>query len=252
MKVYTLDKLVRGALADRGYSMHFYIQFLTYGVSALRELNFDVLQSIKSVRIPINNYKAGALPCDYVDFIRVGDEYGQYVQRWGNKTSLNRLNNFDSQGNKIPFSDVESNSTALPTTWEGYAYSSYASSNGEHLGRHFGSKPAFRDSFLIVRERGEIQLDVDFSGTHITMDYISDGMTVDASNAIHPYATETIKAYIFWKMKEHSRAYGPQERQLAKEEFYNQMRVLRGRMNSMDDTDVHRSLINSYGPVIKR
>jgi hypothetical protein len=46
MKVYTLNNIVRGALMSRGYPMHFYLQFLHYGVQCLRELNFDVLQNV--------------------------------------------------------------------------------------------------------------------------------------------------------------------------------------------------------------
>ena len=83
------------------------------------------------------------------------------------------------------------------------------------------------------------------------MDYITDGMTLTAANNVHPYAIETIKAYIFWKMKEHGRQYNMGERQMAKEEFYNQLRILKGRMNSIDVLDIRRSLQASYGPVIK-
>ena len=79
MKLYTLDNIVRSALADRGYPMHFYLQFLQYGIDALRMLNFDVLQSIKSVRLPVNSYKAVTLPCDFVDIVKVGTETGQFV-----------------------------------------------------------------------------------------------------------------------------------------------------------------------------
>jgi hypothetical protein len=252
MKITTLDKVVRGALADRGYPIHFYLQFMTYAVSCLRELNFDVLQNIKSVRLPINSYKAATLPVDFVDYIRVGNELGQYIYPWGEKRdSFNRLNKFDSQGNKIPYGDIEAANGILPNNWEGFWYTNYINDKGEHLGRIFNNIPGFRESFVILRERGEIQLDVSYSGQFIVMDYISDGMLLNASNSVHPYAIETIKAYIFWKMKEHGRQFNLSERQLAKDEFYNQLRILRSRMNTIDTLDIRRSLQASYGPVIK-
>lgn len=252
MKITTLDKVVRGALADRQYPMHFYLQFMTYAVSCLRELNFDVLQSVKSVRLPINSYKAATLPVDYVDFIRVGNELGQYIYPWGEKKdSFNRLNKFDSQGNKIPYGDVEAANGILPNNWEGFWYTNYVNDKGEHLGRIYNNIPAFRESFVILRERGEIQLDVSYTGQFIVMDYISDGMSLSAANAVHPYAIETIKAYIFWKMKEHGRQYNMGEREMAKQEFYNQLRVLKARMNNIDTLDIRRSLQEAYGPVIK-
>jgi len=232
--------------------MHWYLQFLSYAVNGLRELNFDVMQNIKSVRLPINSYKAATLPIDYVDYVRVGNEVGQYILPWAEKKdSFNRLNKFDSQGNKISYGDIEATNGVLPNNWEGFWYTNYINDKGEHLGRMFNNRPGFRESFVILRERNEIQLDVSYEGTEIVMDYISDGMTLTASNALHPYSIETIKAYIFWKHKEHGRQYNISERQLAKEEFYNQLRVLKGRMNNIDTQDITRSLRSGYGPTIR-
>jgi len=252
MRLTTLDKIVRSALSDRGYTMHWYLQFLSYAVNGLRELNFDVLQNIKSVRLPINSYKAATLPIDYVDYVRVGNEVGQYIYPWSEKDdSFNRLNKFDSQGNKISYGDVEATNGVLPNNWEGFWYTNYINDKGEHLGRIFNNRPGYRESFVIIRERGEIQLDVSYTGNEIVMDYISDGMLLTASNAIHPYAIEAIKAYIFWKQKENGRHFNITERQLAKDEFYNQLRVLKGRMNNMDTGDIIRSVREAYGPVIR-
>jgi hypothetical protein len=252
MTLYTLDNIVRSALADKGYPMHFYLQFLTYGVDALRELNMDVLQNIKSVRLPINSYNAATLPNDYVDYVRVGNEIGQYIYPWGEKReSYNRLNKFDSQGTKISYGDIEAQNGVLPNNWEGFWYTNYVNDKGEHLGRIFNNRPSFRESFTIIRERGEIQLDTSYTGKEIVMDYISDGMSVSASTSIHPYAFATIKAYIFWKQKAHNRHYSLAEIRDAEDKFYNQLRILRARMNSIDVNDIRRSLQAAYGPTIK-
>ena len=252
MKLYTLDKIVRSALTDKAYPMHWYLQFLHYGVDALRMLNFDVLQNVKSVRLPVNSYKAVTLPCDFVDYIRVGNEVGQYIYPHGEKRdSFNRLNKFDSNGNKIAYGDIEAANGILPNDWEGFWYTNYLNDKGEHLGRIFNNFSGTRDSFVILRERGEMQLDTSYIGTEIVLDYVTDGLTTSASNAIHPYAIDCIKAYIFYKMKEHSRAYNMGERQMAREEFYNQLRILKARMNSIDINDIRRSLDRGYGPVIK-
>ena len=252
MKTYTLDNIVRSALVDRGYTLHWYLQFLQYGIDAVRMMNFDVLKNIKSVRLPLNSYKAATLPCDFVEYVRVGNEVGQYIYPWGEKEdSFNRLNKLDSSGNKVAYGDIEAQNGILPNNWEGFWYTNYINDKGEHLGRIFNNFPSYRESFVILRERNEIQLDTSYTGTQIVMDYITDGLSVDASNAIHPYATDAIKAYIFWKMKEHGRQYNLSERQIAKDEFYNQLRLLKGRMHSIDVNDIRRSLSRYYGPTIK-
>lgn len=252
MKLYTLDNIVRSALMDKGYPLHFYLQFLQYGVDCVRQLNFDTLGNIKSVRLPVNSYKAVTIPCDYVDYVRVGIQLGQYVEPMAEKKeSFNRLNNFDSLGNKINYGDIEASNGLIPNNWEGYWYTNYINDKGEHLGRIFNNQPGFRNSFVVLRERDEIQLDNGFTGTEIVLDYVSDGLTTDSTNAIHPYAIDAIKAFIFWKSKEHGRQYNLGERSVAKDEYYNQLRVLRGRLNNMTVNDIKRSLAKGYGPVIK-
>jgi hypothetical protein len=252
MKLYTLDKIVRSALMDKNYPMHWYLQFLQYGIDAFRMLNFDVLQNVKSVRLPVNSYKAVTLPCDYVDYVRVGNEAGQYIVPFGEKKdSFNRLNKFDTSGNKIAYGDIEATNGILPNDWEGFWYTNYINDKGEHLGRIFNNFSSFRDSFVILRERNEMQLDTSYASSEIVLDYISDGLTSDATTAIHPYSIDCIKAYIFWKLKEHSRQYNLNERQIAKDEFYNQLRLLKGRINSIDILDIKRQLALGYGPTIK-
>jgi hypothetical protein len=215
-------------------------------------LNFDVLQNVKSVRLPINSYKAVTLPCDFVDYVRVGDEYGQFINPWGEKSdSFNRLNKFDSNGNKIPYPDAEYFNGIIPSDIEGFWYTNFINDKGEHLGRVFNNVPSHKSSFVILRERGEMQLDNSYTGAEIVLDYITDGLTTNASNAIHPYAIDCIKSYIHYKTKEYSRAYNMGERQVAKDEFYNQLRILKARINSIDTIDIRRSLDRGYGPVIK-
>lgn len=252
MKTVTLDKIVRNALASRNYPMHWYLQFLHYGANALRELNFDVLQNVKSVTLSISANHSATLPCDFVDYIRIGNPAGQYIYPFGERRdSYNRMPKYDSSGMPISYGDVEVQNGLLPSNWEGFWYTNYINDKGEHLGRIFNNYPTFRDSFVVLRERNEIQFDVSYTFNTIVMDYITNGMTTDSSNAIHPYAQSAIEAYIFWKMKEHSRKYNMNEAELSKQEYYNQLRILRARMNSIDINDIKRSLSSGYGPVIK-
>ncbi len=247
----SLDGIVRSVLSDKMYPMHWYIQFLGYAITCLRELEFDTMRNVKSKRITVNDYKAGQLPCDFVDYIRVGSELGQYLDPWVEKQTLNRLNFFDASGQKTSASDVESINGILPDNFEGFWATNYINDKGEHKGRIFSHRPSFRNSFLIIRERGQIQLDVGYTGTTITMDYITNGISVDASNNVHPYAINTIKYYIDWQMKKHGRQYSDSTRQLAKDEFYNELRLLRGRISGLDYQQIVASMAGGYSASIK-
>ncbi len=249
MTNYTLDKIVRNALSERGYTVHWYLQFLQYGIDGHRELQFDVLKNVKSVKLPVNSYKAITLPCDFVDVIRFGEAFGQYVQPYGKK-SYNRLNNFDANGNKIPYSDIEED-YGTPYDWQGFWGTTYLNSYGEFEGRVFNNVPSFQNSYEVLRERNEIQLDVTCTAEYMILDYLTDGTTTDATTTIHPYAMDAIKKYIFWRHKENGRQYNLSERSVAKDEYYNALRILRARMASVDTIDIKRSLARGYNAAIK-
>jgi len=224
------------------------MQFLKYGADCLRELSFDSLMNYRSVKLTLNEYNAVPLPCDYVDWIKVGLENGQMVRPLAQSDGYNRLNNFDDDGNKALY--------ATPTTLAENSLPLYEEAinvNGESVGRQFGFRGGNNpNSFKILRERnsGEIQFDISATGD-IILDYISDGMESDAATSVHPYAMASIEAYINWQMKEHSRAYAPGDRNMAKAQYDHEHKILRSRLMSFSLTDLRRVLQQNYSGTIK-
>jgi hypothetical protein len=232
------------------YPIHYYVQALKSASDCLRELTFDTLQNVNTVNIPLSDTGAGDLPCDYVDFVKVGVPYSQYVRPLVQKDSINRLQNKDSSGNPIPYSDTNSDSDIFYAP--SFYVSDYISDNGEPLGRLFGFNAGWiQDGFKILRERGQIQVDQQLCATSIYLEYISDGQCSDNATKVHPYAQKTIEAYILWQFKQHSRAYGSQERRLAQDEFSSQRRILRARLNGLTAQDIKRIVRKSYSATIK-
>jgi hypothetical protein len=232
-----------------GYSLHWYIQALKSASDCLRELTFDTLQNVNTVNLTLSASGSADLPCDYVDFVKVGVPYSQYVRPLVQKDSINRLQNKESSGNVIPYSDnSDSDFLFVPS----FYVSDFINDNGEPLGRLFGFNAGWiQDGFKILRERGQIQVDQQLGATSIYLEYISDGQCSDNATKVHPYAQKTIEAYILWQFKQHSRAYGSQERELAKNEFSTQRRILRARMNGLTAQDIKRIVRKSYSATIK-
>lgn len=98
MKYSSLDKIVKGYLLQKGYPIHFYIDFLVYAQRAFEELHFDTIGNVQTKKITINSYNAATLPDDYLDWIKVGVANGQFVRPLVNRPGMNRINNFDSTG----------------------------------------------------------------------------------------------------------------------------------------------------------
>jgi hypothetical protein len=248
MRYTTLDNICRSALMQCGYSLHWYLQALKSASDCLRELTFDTLQNVNTVPLPLSDSGSADLPCDYVDFVKVGVPYSQYIRPLVQKDSINRKQNLDSSGNPIIYSNPTPVTFYAPPFYE----SDYFNDNYEPLGRWFGFNAGWiQDGFKILRERGQIQVDQQLCATSIYLEYISDGQCSDNATKVHPYAQKTIEAYILWQFKQHSRAYGSQERRLAQDEFSSQRRILRARLNGLTVQDIKRIVRKSYSATIK-
>lgn len=231
----SLDRIVKGMLISKGYPIHYYMQFLYWGSRGYEELHFDSLRSIKTVKLPINqDYKAVTVPCDFMDWVKIGIPYGQFVRPLISRPGISRLNNFDDDGNKVMYGDTNGVSSSF---FDGLFFNGYTqvyNENGEFTGRIFGAGIGDNPyTFNYVEERNEIQLHETLAATDIILQYITDGTSIDNATMITPYAKAAIEAYINWQQKEHSRVYGDGERERARQLFNKQHALLRARKNEL-------------------
>lgn len=94
MKYTTLDKVVKGVLLQKKFPIHFYIDFLVYAQRAFEEISWDTIGNIRALKLSINSYGAITLPSDFVDIIKIGLSYGQFVRPMHHREAINRLNEF--------------------------------------------------------------------------------------------------------------------------------------------------------------
>lgn len=237
MTSVTLDSIVRNFLLKRGYSLHWYLQFIVYAKDCLRQLSEDDLTVVNTKLLPVNSYNAVDLPNDYLDYTLVGVRVGQNVKPLVETSKINRMVNRNDDLEPIPYG-----TNAVPgdeqiyygSLYPFYWNTTYWNTYGEPIGRMYGLGAGLQDDvFSVFPERGQIQLTEYLSVDNIVLEYISDGMNADAATRISPYAYDTIDAYILWQMKEHSRTYSAGEAQLAKQEYIDQRKILRARLNPM-------------------
>jgi len=238
MQYTSLNHIVKSVLNQKGYSIHWYFQYLKYAADCLRELNFGSLLTVQTRKIPVDAYGRAPLPCDFVDKVKVGLVAGQMIKPLVQNNGLNRLSNLDDDGNVITYAS---------TSFEGDTASFFSTQadivvndNGEFIGRGFGYRGSnLRDGYKILRERGEIQLSEQIQTDYIILEYISDGTSLpNAATRVHPYAQQCIEAYVFWKgSPNRDNPLSPES-----EEFNRKHRVLRARLNGLTVDDVKRIL----------
>ena len=244
MTTVSLDGIVRNILLKRKYPLHYYIEFMLYAQEALRELSFDQLRSINTKSLPVNDYNAIDLPDDYVDYCSVNLPIGQKLRQLVSDDSLTPLNAFDSNFNITEYQTIGQttnplfyNNIFLSALWNTTTFNQY----GEATGRFFGigaGRP--EDTFRVVKERNQIQLNESLGASSITLCYISNGLSADAATQIDPYAQATIDAYCMYLFKENNRTYGAGEAEAARQLYIQQRLILRARVNDLTPNKLRR------------
>lgn len=251
MTYTSLDSIVRKFLIDNGYPIHWYMQTLSNAVEVLRELHFDVLKSVNTTLITINDYHAADLPDDYVDFTKVGVKTGQFVRPLVQRESINRLTNIVNN-EKADYPGGEgANGVYYAGGAPGFGF--YWGTNvwnqyGENTGREYGLGAGEQtDTYKVIPERNQIQFHQSFRvGQQIVLEYITDGTSCNTATMVDPYAQACIKAFCLWKMAEQNRSKTLGERQLLKQEYDLQYRRLRSRKNGLTVNDIKRIFEKSY------
>lgn len=244
----TLDKITRSNLMRAGYPIHWYMQFIKYGADALRELTFDTLQVVNTATIQIGAGGVGILPCDYVDYVKVGRKVGQYLRPLVESKTISALHNYDSAGNIARYGDIGTNDINDNVGIAGLDWTMTNNKN-ENIGRLYGLGifPG-ANGFRIFRERGEgeIQLDDQSTAVTIEMDYISDGQALNSASKVHPYAQDYIEAEQIAQLKENGRHYSLQEKAMYRARADQKHRNLRGRINPLTIADYKNIIRGSY------
>jgi len=247
MKFTSIDKIIRRNLLGKRLPLHYYVEFLVHASTCLRELTFDSLRIVNTVELTLTDYFAADLPCDYVDWIKIGIKMGQFVQPITQRDSINRLHAFNNEGQIVTYADPATVNMDFPF-WPGYWMFQNIDDLGENLGRLYGfNTGVVPDGFKILKERNQIQFTETMRTVNVVLEYISDGQTSDNASQIDEYAWSTIEAFINWKRSQN----GDNERSPEGQLYKNQRRVLRARMNQLTVYDIRQILFKNYRASIK-
>lgn len=246
--IYTsLDKIVRRVLLGKRLPIHYYIEFLVHASTCIRELTNDSLMVVNTVELTPNEQFAVDLPCDYVDWTKVGLRQGQFVQPITQRDSINRLVQYLPNGQPTTYGAANSVNLDFPF-WPGYWMFQNIDDLGENLGRLYGYNTGIgANGFKVLKERSQIQLTETFNGTTCVLEYISDGQRADNATQIDPRAQMCVESYINWKR-------GPNadiDRSPEAVSYFNQRRQLRARMDDLTPWDIRSILYRNYKGSIK-
>ncbi len=239
MKTITLDHIVRNSLLEAQLPLHYYVRFLHYGIRQLEELNYDNPINVKRSALTVTSYKRAVLPSDCVDVVEVYLKYGEHVLPLSQDPNLNTTQKYDANGNKIAYSDPSTTTYDTLLVFNATSPYGFTNDHGEHTGRHYGSIPTQKQSYVLDYANSELVFDNAVDVTEITITYVSNGVSTSAANVVHPYAQDTIEKYIHYCRFKNSRS-ALNKVALAKQEYINAKRKLKSRLNAITYADVLR------------
>lgn len=247
MRYTTLDTIIRRTLLAKRLPLHYYVEFLVHAATCLRELTFDSLKVVNTVVLEVNDYFAADLPCDFVDWTKVGFRAGQFIMPIAPRDSINRLHAYDAQGQITTYGTADTVNLEFPF-WPGYWMFQNLDDLGENTGRLYGWDTSDNvNGFKILKERNQIQFTESIECTRVVMEYISDGSTSDNATQVDEYAWSAIEAFINWKRSPHADI----DRSPEALSYFNQRRILRARTSGLTLYDIRQILYKNYRASIK-
>lgn len=249
MVLTNIDSIVRRWLLETGRPIHYYAEGLYNASTCLRELCFDSLQMINTVRLPITDYFAVDLPEDFVDEVMVGILANNFIHPMAKAWNLADLRLIDaSTGQYVTYGSYGDNTefslAGLPPFTRYNNFNEY----NEPIGRFFGINGASKQNlYSISKNRRQIQLTETFTAQSIVLIYISDGQTVDSATQIDTQAFSTIQAFMEWKRSRNANNLQSPEAYV----YYNERRLLRARLNDTTLDDIRNIIRRNFHAGLK-
>jgi hypothetical protein len=240
-----LEELVREELIERGeLNEAKFARFYQLGVSCLRnEINYSVNGYHKGVSLTINDNDTVNLPPDYIDYktLAVCGKDGK-LHPLGHRSNGCYLKTGDC-GNLEKDPGINVSDGILGLGYGGIVgggvssgYSNHVK-DGSFVGRFYGLGGGnnangyyrfFEDEGYIALYNFPYKAQTD----QIFLEYLADIRQVGGDYVVHAYDEEAVKAWLWWKSIQKSKAYGENKILSARREYYNQKRLARLKHNS--------------------
>ena len=229
-----------------------------HALRGIRELGFDVVRRIKSLKLEVNKTNnTVALPDDYVDMLKLGVVDGGGILRiFGENKNINYSRKISSptstsdsdqgpvniEANLINNREDDKSSTTQDVNtaddYDYYVFENYIF-NGS-IGRMYGVGGGHREGeYRINLDQNRIEIDTSNAFSSVVMEYVADEAR-STNPVIHVYAEEALRAYIYYKLCERKSNIPANEKQRARSEYYNERRKANRRLSNFSKEEAMR------------
>ena len=220
-----------------------------FALRGIREMGFDVLKRVRSIKRTINKTNNTVpLPDDFVDIVKmglVGTDGLVYV--FGENKHINMSQKYCSDSTVISAEDAttlaqreESKSPTgsisniagdpIDEGFDSYIFRNFLYGNYE--GGLYGIGGANHSGqYRINYDQNRFELDTSWSAYEVVVEYVADEARSE-NPTVHVYAEEALRAYIYYKLVERKSSVPAPEKARARAEYFNELRRANSRLSN--------------------
>ena len=210
----------------------YFNKFLSWALFGIVDLKMDAANDVITVKLPVSDVNTVTLPENYVDWVKIGVQDGQYVRTY----CVNKeLSTQDRTLGEPEFS------RSAPPGWLpsgvdfGYEFSNYGGSAISAVGYGMPNTGQFK----VVARPGnnyEILLDAGMAGQDLYVEYIGLGIDPCGETVLNPQLGQWCRSLVHHNYELFRPASQRSESAIARtgRELYHQEMKVRGRTNKLD------------------
>lgn len=228
-----------------------------YALRGIREMGFDLLQRVRSIKLTAGSNNTVELPDDFVDLIKVGIVGSDgLVHVFGENKNINISQKYktDAAGNSIDsdgdgvFDREDSKGGAVTSGVFGsddfIVFSNYIYQN--NIGQIYGLGGGFYEGeYRLNLDQNRIELSSGSGSSEIVIEYIADEAR-SINPTVHIQAEEALRAYIYYRVVERKSSVPMAEKSRARIEYYNERRKANSRLKAFSKEEALKTIRKNF------
>ena len=234
------------------------IALRNYALRGIREMGFDFMKRIKSLKLSINQDNSTVeLPDDFVDYTKIGVVGGDgLIYVFGENKNQNIAMQYVTDALDNP---IDSNSDGVYdredakfvgqgrgtlSDFESYTFRNFLYEG--NIGRAYGiGGGKYSGEFRINYEQNRIELYSTSNYDEVVIEYVADEARSE-NPSVHIYAESALRAFIYYKLVERKANVPMAEKSRARQEYYNERRIANARMKSFTKEEALKTIRKNY------
>ena len=227
----------------------------------IREMGFDMLKRVRSVKLNRNSNDTVDLPDDFVSLIKIGivgsdglvhvfaeNKNIDYAQAYANSSGTKAASTADAVDSDADgvFDRVDDKGTTTGGVFgdeDFITFSNYVFQGG--IGQIYGLGGGFYEGqYRLNEDQNRIELSSG-SGNEVVIEYIADEAR-SSNPTVHVEAEEALRSYMYYRLIERKASVPLGEKGRARQEYYNERRKANARLKAFSKEDALQTIRKNF------